>query len=75
MTPKTIKSDPKLSTKSSNSQNIHFSTLPHPPKIFIEIQEFELQKWTQPTYVWKYQSTPPPGTGPVYMSTKYQGKL
>ena len=44
---------------------------PPPPKIFIEIQEFEPQKWPEPMYVWKYQSTPPPG--PVYMSTKYRG--
>ena len=40
----------------------------YPKKIFIflktqkniEIQNFEPKKWTEPTYVWKYQSTPPP---------------
>ena len=25
-----------------------------------QIQNFEPKKWTEPTYVWKYQSTPPP---------------
>ena len=25
-----------------------------------EIQNFEPKKWPEPTYVWKYQSTPPP---------------
>ena len=37
------------------------------PKIFIylktikniEIQNFEPKEWPEPTYVWKYQSTPP----------------
>ena len=26
----------------------------------IEIQNFEPKKWAETTYVWKYQSTPPP---------------
>ena len=49
--------DPKkISTKSSYPKKI-FIFLKTPKNI--EIQNFEPKKWTEPTYVWKYQSTPP----------------
>ena len=47
----------KISTKSSYPQKI-LIFLKTPKNI--EIQNFEPKKWAEPTYVWKYQSTPPP---------------
>ena len=40
-----------------------FCTPPPPKKKNIEIENFEPQKWSEPTYVWNYQSTPPPRPG------------
>ena len=49
--------DPKkISTKSSYPK-ILFFFLKTPKNI--EIQNFEPKKWAEPTYVGKYQSTPP----------------
>ena len=46
---------PKISTKSSYAQKI-FIFLKTQKNI--EIQNFEPKKWAEPTYVWKYHSTP-----------------
>ena len=51
MTPKTYPQNLKT------PKNIHFFWKPQKN---IEIQNFEPKKWTEPTYVWKFQSTPPP---------------
>ena len=48
---------PKISTESSYQKKI-FIFLKTPKNI--EIQNFQPKKWPKPTYVWKYQSTPPP---------------
>ena len=39
-------------------KNIHFSE--NPQKI-LKFRILNPKKWAEPTYVWKYQSTPPPG--------------
>ena len=51
-------------------KNIHKIFIPKKKKIFflktprnIEFQNFEPQKVTRASYVWKYQSTPPPPLG------------
>ena len=50
-------------------QNIHKMFIPQKILFFlktpknIEIQKFDPKKWSEPTYVWKYQSTPL-GSGP-----------
>ena len=36
----------------------------HPQFLHIEIQNFEPPKWSEPTYVWKYLSTPTPPPPP-----------
>ena len=41
-------------------KNIHFLFIFLKTPKNIEIQNFEPKKWAEPTYVWKYQSTPPP---------------
>ena len=48
----------------------------YPPNI--EIQNFGPKKWTEPTYIWKYQITPPPPPpwgyillGPDFVTPKY----
>ena len=51
---------------------------PPPPKKkkekkFIEIQGFKPHKMTRAYVCVKISEYTPPGTGPVYMSTKYQG--
>ena len=47
----------KISTKFSYPQNIYFS---ENPKKYRNSKLCTQKKWTEPTYVWKYQSTPPP---------------
>ena len=55
-----------------------------PKKIFIflktpkniEIQKIDPKKWTEPTYVWKYQSTPPPPPGDFpFIDQQWREKL
>ena len=47
---------PKISTKSSYPKNIHFS---ENPKKVLKFRILNPKKWADPTYMWKYQSTPP----------------
>ena len=57
----------KISTKSSYPQKIFIFL--KPPKN-IEIQRIlNPKKWAEPTYVWKYQSTPPPPPPPWDLAT------
>ena len=56
---------PKLSTKPPYPKNIYFSRNPQ------KYWNSKFWTWPEPTYVWKYQSTPPPPPGALYTIRVY----